>query len=149
MGKTSRRAKAGVAVAIAAGSLLPLMVSGTANAATSGGCRGYTAPGAYPSGVQLNPCNIVLNGSKAFGYVNSPQTDIRIYLQVGWKPASQGGEPTNFSAAYDVGVVGPGNGYYRGDLYWGGVPGYCYYTRMWYANGSYVSGWAESPATCF
>ncbi|WP_380282804.1 hypothetical protein [Kitasatospora purpeofusca] len=151
MGKISRRAKAGVAVAIAAGALLPLAVSGTAGAATSGGCRGYTAPGAYPSGVQLNPCNIAYtsSGSDGYGYVNSPQTDIRIYLQIGWKPAWQAGEPTSFGSVLNAGVVGPGNGYYRGDVFAGGTAGYCYYTRMWYTNGSYTSGWAESPGTCF
>ncbi|MFE2104368.1 hypothetical protein ACFXAF_00620 [Kitasatospora sp. NPDC059463] len=149
MRKTSRRVTAGVAVAVAAGALLPLTVSGTAEAAGSGGCRDWTAPGAYPSGVQLRPCNISFNGADGYGYVNSPQTDIRVYLQVGWRPASQAGEPTSFSAVLNAGLVDRKYNAYVGDIYVGGAPGYCFYTRMWYTNGSYTSGWTESPPTCF
>lgn len=146
----SRRSIALAAATLALAGTTALVGAGTASAASGGGCRAYTPLGQYPENIQLQPCGFDEGGElMAYGSVDSPFTDIHVYLQVGWKPWYQAGEPTNFTNVMDAGVMGPGTNMSTGYWYVPTNAGNCYYTRMWYVDGSTTYGWTEGPATCY
>jgi hypothetical protein len=151
----ARRTVAATATIVAVAGLGLSGSAPKASASSTTPCRAWTAPGFYPSGVQLRPCNGVTMGnySDIFGYATSPQTDVRVWLQVGWKPWYLTGEPTSFDPPVNGGIISPTTSSYVPQNFQDpthlGAAGYCYYTRMWYTNGTYTSSWVESPSTCF
>lgn len=161
--RTRSLRKVALAVAVATGAVLA--TGGVAQASTYYGqikvCRGYTSPGAYPYGVQLNPCvdSTQSNGHWVWGGVEvwSPQTDIHVYSQTGWKYLGRDGNPwpgePNWDGAVDdwrtvQGHFGP---IYDATQEFGQYvdPGYCYYTKVWFTESGHTYGPAESPGDCF
>ncbi|MFI6600562.1 hypothetical protein ACIBHX_30325 [Nonomuraea sp. NPDC050536] len=152
-----------LAAALAVGALLA--AAGVAEASTYYGqvkaCRGYTNPGAYPYGVRLNPCldSIQSNGHWVWGGVEvlSPQTDIHIYSQTGWKYRGRDGNPWPGEPHWNGAVLdwGSQQGHYGPNYvvnqeYGQHVdPGHCYYSKIWFTESGHTYGPAESPGDCF
>jgi hypothetical protein len=139
--------------------------SGVAHADTYFGattaCRGMTADGAYPEDVTLDPCFDSAEEHGRFFFPgagwSSPDTDVDVYTQVGWKARGANGNPV------------PGEPYWGGQVtFWGDVrgyqtpiydvdemsgigigSGYCYYTKIWFKDNGVSYGPAESPGDCF
>ncbi|WP_157597085.1 hypothetical protein [Streptacidiphilus rugosus] len=151
------------AVGLTAGALLS--AGGNAQAATTywgntAACRGNTAPGVYPYGIQLNPCFDSVQETSRFwggGSAYSPSTAIHLYTQTGWKYLGSNGSPVPGEPNWDSSVSDWGD--FQGSFAkainitdeFGEVvtPGYCYYTKMWFTESGHVYGPAESPGDCF
>jgi hypothetical protein len=143
--------KALAALAAAAAIAGSAVVATPAHAENNTLCRDWTPYGLYPLHVQLRPCITLMYSGVGYymsgqGYALSPDTDIHVYIEVGFYNSDgkwvgiYGG--TADKVIYLGGSVGTDPDWYTGPI--------CWYTREWfYESGRPEGGYAESPRNCF